>query len=138
MDVPHDNAGIVETGVFARTPWKKLRRRGSQHLRRGSRMGLGWCSAPQQADAVPGRTVAGGEVGQHLAEHAAELVAVAAAGRRQHDLRVVGMPVQDEALVGGVGEHAGVQRHRGAAATREVALAEAAQQGLTYTNGPPL
>src|SRR3954469_20342465 len=55
---------------------------------------------PEPADVVVGAAL-GGEVGQDPADHHAELEAVPRAGRGDHDLRVLGVAVDDEVLVRG-------------------------------------
>ena len=52
------------------------------------------------------------------------------ARRRDHHPRVLGVQIEDEVLVRGVGEHAGAERHRRAGAVGEVALGECAQERL--------
>ena len=51
------------------------------------------------------------------------------------DLRVVGVQVDDEVVVRGVGEHAGLQVHRRAAAVGEVSFGEAPEQLLVVVVG---
>src|SRR5918998_5297132 len=70
------------------------------------------------------------QVGHDLAYHASELVTVPRARRGERDLLVVGVQVDDEVVVGRVGEHAGLEVHRRPAAIREVPLGELAQQLL--------
>ena len=61
---------------------------------------------PRQAEQVERerRPASGREVGQHLADDRCELKAVPRAGRGDDDLRRVRQRVDDEMLVGGVGE----------------------------------
>src|SRR5688572_7544956 len=89
---------------------------------------------PQEADVVAGRAI-GRQVGHDLPDHAAELVAVAAAGNRDAHLRRVRQPVEDEVLVGRVREDAGYHRFGPARAVGEVALREGAQRGLVVGPG---
>src|SRR5829696_6545031 len=73
------------------------------------------CLSPEPVEAEEGDVVAGkssfGEVGHDLTDDAGELETVSRAGRGDGDLRVVRVQVQDEVVVGGVGEHAGLQVH---------------------------
>ena len=75
------------------------------------------------------------QVRHHLADHAAELVAVAGEPGRDRDLRMGRVPVQDEVAVGGVGEHAGLEHERGPVALREIAAREGAEQLLVLGLG---
>ena len=68
--------------------------------------------------------------GHDLAYHAGELVTVPGAGRGEGNLIVVGVHIYDEVVVRSVGEHAGLQVHRRAAAVREVTLREVPQEPL--------
>src|SRR5215207_2240951 len=94
---------------------------------------------PQPVEAEEGDIVAGesffGKVGHDLADDAGELEAVTRAGRGDRDLRVVGVPVYDEVVVRSVGEHAGLQVHRGPAAVREVSFGEAPEELLVVVVG---
>src|SRR5215210_5305026 len=88
----------------------------------------------EEADIVAGKTLLG-QVGHDLAYDAGELEAVPRAGRGDRDLRVVGVQVYDEVVVGGVGEHAGLQVHRGTAAVGEVSFGETPEELLVVGAG---
>src|SRR6185437_12440470 len=99
--------------------------------RRGSRLrrfGEGGPRQAEKADVMPGRAVAGGEVGQDFADDAAKLVAMTGAGGRYDNLLVHGVMIDDEMLVRRVGEHAGAERHGRSVALREIAVRKLAQQ----------
>src|SRR6266571_7380177 len=83
----------------------------------------------EQLDVVAGRPALG-QVGHDLADHAGELEPVPGAGRGERHLGMVGVQVDDEVLVRGVGEQARHQRHRRAVPGREVAGGELAEQLL--------
>src|SRR5215210_1605127 len=88
----------------------------------------------EEGDIVTGKPLLG-QVGHDLAYDAGELEAVSGAGRGDRDLRVVRVQVYDKVVVGGVGEHAGLQVHRWAAAVGEVSFGEAPEELLVVVVG---
>ena len=84
---------------------------------------------PEQADVVAGLAV-DRQVGGDLSHHAAELVAVAAAGRDDGHLRRVRQAVDDEVLVGRVREDARLEHLGRPCGIGQAALDEGAQRGL--------
>src|SRR5215211_4364769 len=95
--------------------------------------------SPEPVEAEQGDVVAGessfGEGGHDLTDDAGELETVSRAGRGDGDLRVVRVQVQDEVVVGGVGEHAGLQVHGRAGAVGEVSLGEAPEELIVTVGG---
>src|SRR5687767_1273754 len=89
---------------------------------------------PEQTDVVAGLS-AHGEIGHDLADDAAELVAVPAEARGDAHLRSVGKPIDDEVLVGAVGEDAGLEHLGRTGAVGEVALGETTQRSLVARTG---
>src|SRR5215217_177709 len=70
------------------------------------------------------------QVRQDLTDHAAELVAMTGEASRDDHVGMPWMDVDDEVLVGGVGEQAGPERHGWTVARREVSRREFAQHRL--------
>ena len=75
------------------------------------------------------------QVGHHLADHAAELVAVAGESGGDGDLRMGRVAVQDEVAVGAVGEEARLEHEGGSGPVGKVAPREGAEQLLVLRLG---
>src|SRR6266545_7065364 len=92
-------------------------------------------SEREEADRVPRRAV-DRQVGEDLADRAAELEAVAGEARADDDVRRVRVAVDHEVLVRAELEEAGLERHRRAVPVREVALDARAQDPLVLRVRP--